>query len=103
MTFRMVAGLNFQSIDFASVRDPAGSPEFTYDRMISFRMSRALESSSRPSLFATIAFFYSTQAMIGSMRRWGRWVRAEFNREIFLERPDERFSKLLNRGTDGKK
>ncbi len=29
MTFRIVAGLNRQSIDFASVREPTGSPEVT--------------------------------------------------------------------------
>lgn len=58
--FRIVAGLSLQSIDFASVLDPTGSPELTYERMINFRISLGLSSSSL-SVLPLIAFFITSR------------------------------------------
>jgi hypothetical protein len=89
----MVAGLSLQSIDFASVRDPTGSPEFTYDRMINFRISLGLSSSCRVSVFEFIGLFIAS----GNDRVNGAVASdAEFNREIFLKTLDKCTSKFLN-------
>src|SRR5947209_8410409 len=94
MILRMVAGLSFQAMDFASVRDPTGSPEFTYDRTISLRLARVLSSSCRASVFALIALFIAS----GNDRVNGAMgSEAEFSREIFLKSPNKCASKLFNR------
>ena len=51
----MVAGLNLHSIDLARVREPMGSPEVTYARTISFRISLYRSSSGLASSFVAIA------------------------------------------------
>ena len=94
MILRIVAGLSFQAIDFASVRDPTGSPEFTYDRTINLKISRVLSSSCRASVLALIALFITS----GNDRVNGAMgSEAEFNREILLKGANEYASKLLNR------
>ena len=82
MMLRIVAGLSLHSMTFASVRDPTGSPEFTYDRTMSFRISRGLSSSARASVFAVIATFiasgnYGVNGWVGSY--------LEFSREMVLK------------------
>jgi len=100
MILRIVAGLSFQAIDFASVRDPTGSPEFTYDRTINLRISRVLSSSWPASVFTLIALFIAS----GNDRVNGAMgSEAEFNSEIFLKSPNECASKLLNRRALGQK
>src|SRR5205807_8024598 len=94
MILRIVAGLSLQFIDLASVRDPTGSPEFTYDRTINLRISRVLSSSCRASVFTLIALFIASgnDRVNGAMRS-----EAEFDREILLKSANEYVSKLLNR------
>ena len=64
MMFRIVAGLNFESMTFDKVLDPTGSPDVMYDRIISLRISRGL-SSETVSSRAPIPTFYSI-----AVRNW---------------------------------
>src|SRR6267378_2957727 len=94
MILRIVEGLSFQAIDFASVREPTGSPEFTYDRTINLRISRVLSLSCRASVFTLIGFFIAS----GNDRVNGAMAsEAEFDIKILLKSANECPSKLLNR------
>src|SRR5437773_1463319 len=100
MMLRIVAGLSLHSMTLASVREPMGSPEFTYDRTMSFRISRGLSSSCRVSVFAVIAIFIAS----GNYRVNGRvGSYPEFNREMLLKSANECASELLDGGPLGEK
>src|SRR4051812_5706546 len=98
MMLRIVAGLSLQSRDLANVREPTGSPQFTYERMISFRISRGL--SSRPaSAFPLIALY------IASGNDWvNGWLdsQAKFDREMFFKSLNECACQIINGRPSGK-
>src|SRR5436190_7784855 len=93
MMLRIVAGLSLHSMSFASEREPTGSPEFTYDRTMSFRISRGLSSSCRASAFGVIATFIASGNY--GVNGWVGYY-LEFNREMLLKSTDECASELLH-------
>src|ERR1041385_4327495 len=91
MILRIVAGLRLHSMHLARVRDPTGSPEFTYDRTINLRISRGL-SSSPPSLLPLIAFFIAS-GKHGVNRTVGSGP--EFHREVVLKSANQCVLQIL--------